>query len=365
MTKPFGKLDHLVSLRGIAAWLVVLFHSRALLSIPESSAWFRVIAHGYLAVDFFFILSGFIIFINYHDAFAARLRQSVYRFYWNRFSRIYPVHLLMLCGYVGLAVAILFASSAGSLPPSYSLRSLLESVLLLQAWTGSDSAWNPPSWSISAEWFVYLLFPFTVTIQRKFVSTPAQHLALWVGAAVALYFCYTLAELRSLGSSFERMALVRAFWEFQIGMVIGSLFLRHRLVLDRVRWLAGSLGVLLLVVYVYANLPDFVLIPTVFSLCLACLVADRSILSKLLSTPVLVYAGEISYSTYMVHYLVYDLFKAVWVKDLHHVNQVSLFISFVVVFILSIAVHGLVEKPAQQFLRNRFFRPVGAAQPEA
>jgi peptidoglycan/LPS O-acetylase OafA/YrhL len=75
-----------------------------------------------------------------------------------------------------------------------------------------------------------------------------------------------------------------------------------------------------------------------------------------LSTPVLVYLGEISYSTYMVHYLVYDLLKAVFVSSSYQVNQLYLWLSFVVVFILSVLLHHAVDMPSQKFFRRRSAR---------
>jgi peptidoglycan/LPS O-acetylase OafA/YrhL len=67
---------------------------------------------------------------------------------------------------------------------------------------------------------------------------------------------------------------------------------------------------------------------------------------------VLVYLGEISYSTYMVHYLVYDLLKAAFVTDAHQINQWYLWLSFVAVFVLSVVLHHVVDMPSQKYFRR-------------
>ena len=107
--------------------------------------------------------------------------------------------------------------------------------------------------------------------------------------------------------------------------------------------------------YTKGNVPDYTLLPFAFSLLIAFLSVDRSIIQKALSHRVLVYVGEVSYSTYMIHYFVYDVFKMGFVKDLTNVSQMHLMVSFLVVFIISIVVNHMIEVPAQRYLRNRYF----------
>lgn len=144
------------ALRGVAACLVLLYHSKFTVW-DEPTALMR---NAYLAVDLFFVISGFVM----QHAYGARIRQGMPLFDYMvlRLGRIYPLHLFMLLVWVPYIVfkTHLFHQGFGGTAPSHSNAwSFLSNVLLIQAWNLHDSLnWNYPSWSISAEWAVYLLF---------------------------------------------------------------------------------------------------------------------------------------------------------------------------------------------------------------
>lgn len=346
------KLNQLAGLRGICAWWVVIFHSLALLgdSLPTPIA--NLFAHGYLAVDLFFLLSGFVIFIGYHASLAENYPRSIGLFYWRRFTRIYPLHLVMLGGYLLLFAAFYFFSSSGSAPDSYTWSAFFQSLFLIHMWVGGDLTWNVPSWSISSEWFVYLFFPLMAVCLRKLSGGVRLHLVAIVASAALLYLIYSVNGLTSIGSEIPRMALIRTLLEFLMGVLIGSLYINHRDFLEKHRrvWLAGFL--VLSGLYVGIAMPDFMLIPIAFALLIAYLSVTMSWLTEALSNRYLVYLGEISYSTYMVHYLVYDLLKAGFVSSSYQVNPVYVWLSFVVVFLLSVLLHHGIDSPSQKYFKR-------------
>lgn len=361
MQKQHNRLEQLVSVRGLAAWLVVFYHSIALLqaALPQLPRPILVlIAQGYLAVDFFFVLSGFIIFINYHAQFVSNFRQNALTFYWNRIARIYPVHAVMLVAYLGLILAFLYASSSRTIPDGYTTAAFLQSLLLLHGWTGNPTWWNVPSWSISAEWFIYLLFPFIALFFHRFLRGFSWHLALLAATIFGLYSVYAIQGFDSLGAATFRMALVRVFFEFLLGAIAGSLYVHHRAFLINQRVLTGTAAVSMCMVIALTNIPNYATVPLLFFLVVSYLSVDTSALSKLLSCKPLVYLGEISYSTYMVHYLVYDVFKAGWVSADYQVKAWQLFASFLCVLLFSVLMHKTIELPAQQFLRTGLFKYV-------
>jgi peptidoglycan/LPS O-acetylase OafA/YrhL len=103
------------------------------------------VARGYLGVDFFFVRSGYIITHVYFASLASPHSGAVWIFLWHRFTRLYPVHITVLAGLVAI---VSLAGIAG-----YVLNNP-------QDWGVTQSpGWNVPAWSISAEWFAYLLFP--------------------------------------------------------------------------------------------------------------------------------------------------------------------------------------------------------------
>src|SRR4051812_31494401 len=164
---PRDNLPALTGLRGVGAVWVVLFHT-----------WIgrhQLVTSGYLGVDLFFILSGFILAHVYADRFTAP--GAYRRFLRARVARIYPLHIIMLMSLAALVIAM----------PSFQLRfapsefrftaaGFVACVFLVQDWLPRlEQTWNAPAWSLSAEWLVYLLFPiFIFTTQR------------WRSAVVAL-----------------------------------------------------------------------------------------------------------------------------------------------------------------------------------
>jgi peptidoglycan/LPS O-acetylase OafA/YrhL len=355
MQSSTKKLDHLVSVRGLAAWLVVLFHSSALWysAVPQTPlSLLRAVEHGYLAVDFFFVLSGFIIFINYYEKFGVHFGHNSLIFYWNRISRIYPVHLLMLGAYLLLCAAFLYRSASHSLPDGYTFSEFWRSLLLVHAWGDTALSWNVPSWSISAEWFVYLWFPVIASCLRRGVRSVASHIIAVICTLILIVVIYNAVDAESLGSMRPGMLLTRALCEFLLGALAGSMYIYHAAVLQRVRTaVVLSIIVVLAVMEAFAP-PNYATIPFLFFLLVVTLVTDKGWLSRSLSSRVLVYLGEISYSTYLVHYFVYDVFKAGWVHGGEQVSIVALLASFAVVLLMSMLMYKFVEIPAQAFLRG-------------
>lgn len=355
MQNSAKKLDHLVSVRGLAAWLVVLFHSVALWysALPQTPmSLLRAVEHGYLAVDFFFVLSGFIIFINYYGRFDANFRHNLLTFYWNRISRIYPVHLLMLGAYALLCGAFLYVSASRTVPFGYTVSEFVQSLFLVHAWTDTPLSLNVPSWSISAEWFVYLLFPFIAALLRRRVRGVASHLIGVLAILVTIYVVYSWLEAASLGSMRPGMPLIRVVCEFMLGALAGSLYIYHAAILQRCRkWMAVAIAALALLM-LRIVLPNYATVPALFFLFVLYLVTDKGWLAKALSQRWLVYLGEISYSTYLVHYFVYDVFKAGWVHQGQPVSIIALLLSFLVVLLLSMLMYRFVEIPAQAYMRS-------------
>jgi peptidoglycan/LPS O-acetylase OafA/YrhL len=249
-------------------------------------------------------------------------------------------------------VAFTYFSSSHSAPSAYTWNTFIQSMFLVHMWFGSDLTWNVPSWSISSEWFVYLFFPLMAYLLRKMRDGIGAHLLAIGLLAALLYLIYSTAGLTSLGADIPRMALVRTMLEFLMGVFIGSLFVNHRHFLQKYcsAMLVGFVALFFL--YVGAPVPDYALIPVAFALLIAYMSVTSSWITTTLSTAPLVYLGEISYSTYMVHYLVYDLLKACFVNNLNQVNQIYLWLSFVAVLILSMLLHHAVDSPSQKYFRR-------------
>lgn len=156
------ELTDLTACRALFALWVFAYHLNL---HAQFSHWLgplgAVIDHGYLGVDGFFVLSGFI--LARVDDKAPLSVKNVLHFWGKRLARIYPVHLavIILLGAMflgGIAIGI-----TPRQPDRFATSALIDHLLLVQGWGVTDHwAWNYPSWSISTEWAGYLLFPFMV-----------------------------------------------------------------------------------------------------------------------------------------------------------------------------------------------------------
>src|SRR5579859_3585178 len=158
---PTGRprLDELTSLRFFAAATVTLFHLKVE-GVVEGGPWWyeNFAAIGYIGVNFFFTLSGFILVYSYEGR-----DYSPAGFWRSRFARIYPAYLFsLLLALPGFIAALdqldlpFFAWSKAHFIPA-----CLLTLTLLQAWIPQGAlTWNPVCWSLSVEAFFYGLFPF-------------------------------------------------------------------------------------------------------------------------------------------------------------------------------------------------------------
>lgn len=151
----------LTSLRFFASLFVLLLHSRAILP-PAVHDYTSIVVRGGLSVDFFMILSGFILSHAYFGSIERGSFDNV-QFFWKRLGRIYPLHLMTLAAYVVLICAYPALQAFAENGEVYALKYVPLHVLLVQDWGGFiQLSLNYPTWSLSAEWFAYLLFPFAV-----------------------------------------------------------------------------------------------------------------------------------------------------------------------------------------------------------
>ena len=170
--KPVTYFSNLTPLRGIAALLTVIFHV-SLMTGPLAFNT-QVLHRMYLMVDFFFVLSGFIMCHVYGELFSGKVTMPAFKkFTIARFARVYPLHLITL-----LYTIILFSVTAKlGIPKVPVLQvensgySIFTNLLLLQSMNLHHwFSWVHASWSISTEWWAYMVFPFLVMPFSKLSS---------------------------------------------------------------------------------------------------------------------------------------------------------------------------------------------------
>jgi peptidoglycan/LPS O-acetylase OafA/YrhL len=338
------QIKSLTALRGIAALAVLVCHLFPVFIGQDGVTPFFV--KGYLAVDFFFMLSGFVLAHVYAAAFATDFsRQRFGAFLWARLARVYPVHLVTL---VILMPAFGFSAQ-------FSSHALLVNLALLQGPWLPYETWNNFSWSISAEWHAYLLFPFAAALIWR-----SEHwVTVAIVAACLVLICYALAVD---GGSLAHVtngpqSLARAVPEFIAGMLLYRMYAIPRLRAALVSDAAIVVPVVGMLVLAGIGTGDAPFLPLLLLLTLAGAANDGYARKTLASTP-LQYLGRISYSVYMVQVACfYAVLSAQFILGLAHptgAEKIALFISCLG---LTVGVGALlsryVEYPARALLRNR------------
>lgn len=350
MTGRASQLDALTGLRGIAAWLVVIYHIRLSLADLVPAAIMPALAKGYLAVDLFFLLSGFVIWYNYADRLRLGGMAAARLFLWRRFARIWPLHAAVLMAYVAFAMVLLLT---GRDTANYPLAELPLHLLLVQNWGFTALlTWNHPAWSISTEFAAYLLFPLVAIALPLGRWRSAGLIGLAAGLVAALYLKFAAAGLPALGDDIPRMGLWRCLTGFMLGNVLAALWLRWRA--QRLTVPAAVLvGLTAAIAGAGFGLPEAVAAPAAFFAGLLALASARGLAVQLLASRPLRYLGEVSYSTYLAHFLLWALWKIAFVDASLQLGWASLGGFLALVLCASIALYHLIERPAQRWLNAR------------
>lgn len=230
MDKSIKFISTLTPLRGLAAIWVVVFHFDAFMTFGPgkeglmSKETTMLIGNGYLLVDFFFLLSGFIICHVYGDKLSSKKKGVAKNYLWARFSRLYPLHVFAL-----LFLLFQFLTFSAIYPEYYESKKNFFPVFdfFVYLFMGQSSgiltnySWNLPSWSIAAEWWTYILAIFIIPIINK-GSSKITYLfwALSIAGLIVLAFYggngnldYTL-----------NFGTLRCLFEFIIGLGIYQVY---------------------------------------------------------------------------------------------------------------------------------------------
>jgi peptidoglycan/LPS O-acetylase OafA/YrhL len=213
-----GPLD---ALRFLAALFIVLYHvaERAPVSLFSLSPAF---GRGYLATDFFLMLSGYVLARTYGPR-VLNADVDTLTFLKRRVQRIWPPHLVMLALFVAFFVGTSAIGLAPQNPQWFQWDQLLPQIFLVQAWfVPGTSGWNMPTWTLSALIVAYALFPM---VWRKVAATqrPLQLLAMGVCAWVALDFAALMVFDVPSYQLPLRFGLIRGVPLFMIGLLVARL----------------------------------------------------------------------------------------------------------------------------------------------
>jgi peptidoglycan/LPS O-acetylase OafA/YrhL len=314
-TKKVEEIAALTSLRGIAAMAVLLLHFRDQFGSainPDHLTLF--FARSYLFVDFFFVLSGFVIALSYGHMFARTVTPSDYMaFLVRRLARIYPLHFVVLMGFVVSEFAK-YAVATNANPPFSvnTVPALIANLFLVQSWGWfTYYTWNHPAWSISTEWFAYILFPLLAFGLLRLRGWPQATFVIVACIAVLQVFYAIPADIQ------PGFFLLRCLPSFTLGILVYRIpaFCSQRAIKFFAQDAVFGIALVVAFLCVACPCPDLVSVASFCSVVLAGSL-NRGAVSRGLSIPPIYFLGLISYSIYLVHTLVLRvwqmLFQVVW-----------------------------------------------------
>jgi peptidoglycan/LPS O-acetylase OafA/YrhL len=317
-------------------------------------------AKGWLGVDLFFVLSGFVLSYVYAGQMRHWDKGRMARFLKLRLARVYPAHLATTLILIPLYVVGVAMLQYHSPHDDFSIAKLMYCLTLLNGWGFKNSiGWNSVSWSISSEWFVYLMFPlFTLWVGR--VKSVRANVAL-IASVFALMF--GLALLLNGGRQYmlgDRYTLLRVSSEFLAGCLAYNIF-RSR----PADWnldpgiLFALVGIAALSVASVPAIGDG-LIVLLFVVLVLSLSRPGAFGSATFGSRAVVYLGDISYSIYLIHPTV----MIALLRLTKHLAPVPTTTELVLIFVtyLTATIAGahflyrFVEEPARAYLRTRWVR---------
>lgn len=359
-----GRIEALTGIRGLAALWVSYRHAIGDLVAPGALPHFvgETFETGWIAVDLFFVLSGFVISHVHAQDFTVFSWREYRRFLGLRIARIYPAHVVVALLWVPLVAGgtILGLYQLGSdVLDRFSLRTFLYSLTLLNGWgfPGSEG-WNLPSWSVGSEWFAYLTFPL-------WGMTVCRLRSRWAPIAVAtgvLGLMYLRAFAFHGGSQYmpsDAWFLTRVVSAFVIGCCMHVLF-THSTDRQRNDWIAAAATAVVLalpslhLVRIYDGLYIALFAVIVFAVSRA-----SGFVSGVLSSRPLVWLGNVSYSLYLIHVLIIVAIAhaaaMLGVRPTSAGASAILITAFTVTSLSAARVlFATVEHPARVFLRRTF-----------
>jgi peptidoglycan/LPS O-acetylase OafA/YrhL len=368
-------LHALTGVRFFAALAVFLFHYSA----GFNGYLKAIVEYGYLGVSFFFVLSGFILAYNY-----AEKEFDIRRFAIARFARIYPVYAFAIM----FGVLLIWLAPQTSHQPPMSVPLALQVVIesfLLQAWTPwTYCGINCSGWSLSAEAFFYLCFPFIIVVMQKWsnvwlrIMMPVFWLFAMLVPTIAIGANPTLGVMRSADHNLILDTVIYNpllnLPQFLLGACVGLLYLR------RIQTVAyptyGSRVVLIIAIVSLVSLicvmalkprgiPEiFVrtgLFAPIFASFMYALARDPdNLVSRFLSAKPIVILGEASYALYILQIGVYQVLEAVGFTQLI-VNRGALIVGgaiSIITIATALLAFYFIETPARKAITQWLSRPI-------
>ncbi|WP_022683970.1 acyltransferase family protein [Sphingobium bisphenolivorans] len=343
------RISSLTGLRGVAAVSVLLYH------IPHNEAFaafaIPLFSRAYLAVDLFFILSGFVISFGYHDRVVNHLSRSTYvDFLINRMARVWPLHLIVTLVFMARILLNVSGNQSIDLNPA----NLLTNIAMVQSWGWGTEPIAGNSWSVSTEVAAYLIYPLIAMIAFSRWAWAQGAIAVALLALVATSGRGSSGPL-DVNDSDTILTLLRCLAGFSLGVLTFRCaeMPRVKALIDR----GGAFAAICALIALALLLPgkaDLLVVCLMPALVLSCYyngAAARAVMAN----PLSFHLGLISYSIYLWHPLVRDIMARMMSMAHRHgfagFDWAFVAAMLVATWLLCWASYALVEVRGHQFIK--------------
>ncbi|WP_461136503.1 acyltransferase family protein [Spirosoma lituiforme] len=359
MKKHFLALD---TFRGIFALIVAVFHYKYSGLIGET----LLIKRGDYFVDFFFVLSGFIIYHNYKKL--KTFKQQT-EFIKNRIARLYPLHIIILFVFLFFEVSkyILYDYGLFKSPPfvKNNLTSFFVNLFMLQSFNISDISWNYPSWSISAELVTYFIFCIII-VRINNLSTKWRIFCLFFIVLASLYAIYKLNHNFDIRLT-RNLSMFRCMYGFFTGCIAYEIFLLLTDYFDSKKkfFTVAEFFSIIMSILLLMFLPQkytFILVIS-FSISILIFSFEAGALSRFLKNKTFITLGQLSYSIYMTHAIIAITFELI-VSNFRVESQVYitlfLFLYLSTIILVSHYTYNSIEFKYKNIFRKKSFSNIAS-----
>jgi peptidoglycan/LPS O-acetylase OafA/YrhL len=351
------RLTSLTSLRFFAAAGVFLHHCEFYGNTKSPFLiWLqKVLFEGFVGVNFFYILSGFIIAYSYEQ----HKKHGTYKisdFFYNRFARLYPVHFLTLLIAIVAYIPFQYFNQIHT-------SQLIANIFLVQsAFTNPQYYFNfnGVSWSVSTEMFFYVAFVFLVTLTTKQLIV--------IGTTVLSVIIFHILDVPHSGQFTGWLFYINPIFriiDFITGMLLCRIFMSGKVRIEGTKAslleFCSTVLTVLFVVYGYEHISMlwrydiYYIIP--MALMVFVFAFGNGFISKILSNKTLVLFGDSSFSLYMIHQILIHVAFKWFPVNIDSGKQVLLFMLIVMMIGVGIScvLYKLYEHPINAYLRKRRF----------
>jgi peptidoglycan/LPS O-acetylase OafA/YrhL len=353
------QLDQITFTRFIAALSVVFFHYGMEVFPANILYLHEAVTAGPIAVNYFYILSGFIMAIAYYRP-QQQASFSKWKYWLARFARIYPVYLLAL-----LLIAVVKYKTL-----SDDMLTLPLHLTMLQAWIpGYPITLNTPGWSLSVEAFFYLFFPFLLLSIYKHgtVRLIVFAVVLWLVTQLIVLVLHNSDQYaaKSLLHDFLFYNPVMHLNAFIAGFLTGVFFKDKKIKASKNNtfWLLLSVLLITILLMFRPSLESIIglkiaysngLIAPVFLLFIVLLSQEKGVIASLLSNKWLVLLGEASFSLYILQKPLHGIYDKLIANKIELPEILHFYMFLILLIISSILSYKYFETPLRKFINNHY-----------